>query len=516
MINAFQTDGCLTGGKMGKNKKIGRNDLCPCGSGKKYKHCCMNKEQEVKRFDPRAGFEKVWKIMNEDGIKDPAGNKVWMEHGQYNEKLGNIRGVIKEYKADALEKASDEGDPKAQFYLGFAYLDGYYAERDYSKAFNLFKSASEKGDSLAVAFVRLCLFHGIGTQVDIDAYGEYLNGNWNIDWDDELFSWEYYRRGYYAEYAATFFEFIEDAINDLDKAVPENEEQENWLKTYKANREYFIQFLDDYALRINTCVIEIDPKIITDEILTCMGYSREKIEEWRTTNQIKEQKRRIADKLSILIETARFLTELLNGLLTEIYSTLLDFELSKEEKRNYIDILWLKYDFLRLKSQAYVEHGIFDLDFFNYEAYRTLDYIDNKTGLKQNISIIFDELWGLVVPFDFRACRLFFDLYRLDERRFDKAEWAFIYAYSFIHRNFVLANAISENVFLDTFAAPTYYEVDKISINAVLRNTIDAIGNCITLYDSINNGKVDSNEYEYAFDEAPTQRELWAQDIGTT
>ena len=24
-------------------KKIGRNDPCPCGSGKKYKQCCMNK-----------------------------------------------------------------------------------------------------------------------------------------------------------------------------------------------------------------------------------------------------------------------------------------------------------------------------------------------------------------------------------------------------------------------------------------------------------------------------------------
>lgn len=24
-------------------KKVGRNDPCPCGSGKKYKHCCMNK-----------------------------------------------------------------------------------------------------------------------------------------------------------------------------------------------------------------------------------------------------------------------------------------------------------------------------------------------------------------------------------------------------------------------------------------------------------------------------------------
>jgi uncharacterized protein YecA (UPF0149 family) len=23
--------------------KIGRNDTCPCGSGKKYKKCCLNK-----------------------------------------------------------------------------------------------------------------------------------------------------------------------------------------------------------------------------------------------------------------------------------------------------------------------------------------------------------------------------------------------------------------------------------------------------------------------------------------
>ena len=31
------------GGKaqpMHKGAKIGRNDPCPCGSGKKYKHCC--------------------------------------------------------------------------------------------------------------------------------------------------------------------------------------------------------------------------------------------------------------------------------------------------------------------------------------------------------------------------------------------------------------------------------------------------------------------------------------------
>ena len=30
-----------------KEAKIGRNDPCPCGSGKKYKHCCQNKPQRL-------------------------------------------------------------------------------------------------------------------------------------------------------------------------------------------------------------------------------------------------------------------------------------------------------------------------------------------------------------------------------------------------------------------------------------------------------------------------------------
>jgi preprotein translocase subunit SecA len=28
-----------------KGPKVGRNDPCPCGSGKKYKQCCMKKER---------------------------------------------------------------------------------------------------------------------------------------------------------------------------------------------------------------------------------------------------------------------------------------------------------------------------------------------------------------------------------------------------------------------------------------------------------------------------------------
>ncbi len=41
-----------------KQKKIGRNDSCPCGSGKKYKHCCLVTEGENKNNPMYADREK--------------------------------------------------------------------------------------------------------------------------------------------------------------------------------------------------------------------------------------------------------------------------------------------------------------------------------------------------------------------------------------------------------------------------------------------------------------------------
>jgi tetratricopeptide (TPR) repeat protein len=35
--------------------KIGRNDLCPCGSGKKYKRCCMANDEAAARATAAAG-----------------------------------------------------------------------------------------------------------------------------------------------------------------------------------------------------------------------------------------------------------------------------------------------------------------------------------------------------------------------------------------------------------------------------------------------------------------------------
>jgi preprotein translocase subunit SecA len=46
-----QQDGTMANSSEGKkrepirnrNEKVGRNDPCPCGSGKKYKNCCLRK-----------------------------------------------------------------------------------------------------------------------------------------------------------------------------------------------------------------------------------------------------------------------------------------------------------------------------------------------------------------------------------------------------------------------------------------------------------------------------------------
>jgi hypothetical protein len=35
-------------------KKVGRNDPCPCGSGKKYKKCCEERLEHKKKFQATA------------------------------------------------------------------------------------------------------------------------------------------------------------------------------------------------------------------------------------------------------------------------------------------------------------------------------------------------------------------------------------------------------------------------------------------------------------------------------
>lgn len=42
--------------------KVGRNDPCPCGSGRKYKKCCINKERSFQRPDLADVYRKKYNI----------------------------------------------------------------------------------------------------------------------------------------------------------------------------------------------------------------------------------------------------------------------------------------------------------------------------------------------------------------------------------------------------------------------------------------------------------------------
>jgi hypothetical protein len=37
-------------------KQTGRNDFCPCGSGKKYKHCCLSRDDKLPRNQAKTIF----------------------------------------------------------------------------------------------------------------------------------------------------------------------------------------------------------------------------------------------------------------------------------------------------------------------------------------------------------------------------------------------------------------------------------------------------------------------------
>jgi len=60
--------------KPKKNKhKIGRNDPCPCGSGLKYKKCCMNRiyrdarlEKQVEEAGNSPGLIKLRPVIPQD------------------------------------------------------------------------------------------------------------------------------------------------------------------------------------------------------------------------------------------------------------------------------------------------------------------------------------------------------------------------------------------------------------------------------------------------------------------
>ncbi|MCL2322252.1 MAG: SEC-C domain-containing protein [Oscillospiraceae bacterium] len=86
--------------------KISRNELCPCGSGKKYKNCCMDKENEIKKEvleDNKVSKASIGSMLQAVA----ALHSLELEHNPYIKEYKRLRSLHREVLGDMLEYFSE-------------------------------------------------------------------------------------------------------------------------------------------------------------------------------------------------------------------------------------------------------------------------------------------------------------------------------------------------------------------------------------------------------------------------
>ena len=83
------------------------------------------------------------------------------KEGECN-KSSDIEKRFKNY----YEKAADEGNVNAQYYIGKLYYKGKGIEKDYKKAFEYLKKAAEQGHVDAQYYLGKCYYDGKGVEKD--------------------------------------------------------------------------------------------------------------------------------------------------------------------------------------------------------------------------------------------------------------------------------------------------------------------------------------------------------------
>jgi hypothetical protein len=90
--------------------KIGRNDPCPCGSGQKYKRCCLPREDAaaVERAREREREDAAALLADEDDGLDEASNRVidLIDAGRLDEAAHAAEALLTQYPQvhDGLER----------------------------------------------------------------------------------------------------------------------------------------------------------------------------------------------------------------------------------------------------------------------------------------------------------------------------------------------------------------------------------------------------------------------------
>lgn len=80
-------------------QKVGRNQPCPCGSGKKYKHCCLNEQTAVKQTKSEAGARgrQTGQAKQEKLINKIEATFALLGTGRYNKAINQASKLISDY-----------------------------------------------------------------------------------------------------------------------------------------------------------------------------------------------------------------------------------------------------------------------------------------------------------------------------------------------------------------------------------------------------------------------------------
>ena len=86
--------------------KTGRNDPCPCGSGKKYKHCCLEQDQAAERLTLRAHQAKQ-AALQQDHQQELQETLAAFEESQALDAASNaVVDMIRDGRLDEAERAA--------------------------------------------------------------------------------------------------------------------------------------------------------------------------------------------------------------------------------------------------------------------------------------------------------------------------------------------------------------------------------------------------------------------------
>ena len=94
--------------------KVSRNDPCPCGSGKKYKKCCLEKDQITQRAASTARVQPVPppRTAAKTSVSDPARQRALREAFDEAQALDNASNAVVDLvhagKLDEAEQAARE------------------------------------------------------------------------------------------------------------------------------------------------------------------------------------------------------------------------------------------------------------------------------------------------------------------------------------------------------------------------------------------------------------------------